>query len=325
MWGLNKLLDRSILFSFDRGGFNRHARKFNPEDLKVNLNHKICLLTGANSGLGFETAKTLSKMGATVILVCRNKKRGEAALKKIAGKARLELLDVSDLQAVATFVSNLKESRIDILIHNAGHLPDQREVTLQGHERVLATHVLGPFLLTRLLLPKLLQATQPKIIFVSSGGMYAQKLNLDNIQSIVPPYDGVRAYANAKRAQVLLAKLWSKKISPKTASFYCMHPGWANTSGVSRSLPRFWRIMKSRLRTPKEGADTMIWLAANPKLTEQTGEFWFDRQPAPTHLFPWTHETPGDRQRLWGYCHKHTQPFMILDTLQLEKQLGLFT
>src|SRR6478609_4309546 len=98
MWGLDKVLDKSILFSFDRTGFLRHQKHYDQNSLKVDLKNKVCLVTGANSGLGFETAKKLAKLGAQVILVCRNKEKGQKALEKIEGKARLEILDVSDLE-----------------------------------------------------------------------------------------------------------------------------------------------------------------------------------------------------------------------------------
>jgi len=320
MWTLDTILDRSIVFSFDRGGFLRHQRNFDSGSLKVDLRNKTCLITGANSGLGFETAKKLAKLGAQVILVCRNRSKGLETMAKIEGTVRLEILDVSDLKAIQQFVSDFEGSQLDILIHNAGVLPTAREETRQGNEMVFATHVLGPFLMTRLLLPKLLAAQSPRVIWVSSGGMYAQKLDLQNLQSVKSPYNGVTAYANAKRAQVILNELWAERFPSKEIVFNSMHPGWVDTPGVVKSLPRFWKVMKNRLRLPKEGADTIVWLAVCEKIAQETGKFWFDRCSVATHLFPWTRETKSEREQLWNIIEGLTSPFMHQDALKLESK-----
>jgi NAD(P)-dependent dehydrogenase (short-subunit alcohol dehydrogenase family) len=128
-------------------------------------------------------------------------------------------------------------------------------------------------------MPQLIAAKQARVIFVSSGGMYSQKLNLSNIQSVQSPYRGMTAYANTKRAQVILAEIFSERYSSKNIIFNSLHPGWVNTPGVKKSLPGFWKWMKNRLRRPAEGADTTIWLAACEKIQDQTGKFWFDVSP----------------------------------------------
>jgi NAD(P)-dependent dehydrogenase (short-subunit alcohol dehydrogenase family) len=119
------------------------------------------------------------------------------------------------------------------------------------------------------------------------------------------PYDGVAAYAMTKRGQVVLSEMWAEKLRPQGTCVAAMHPGWAKTPAVERSLPRFWQRMQNRLRTPAEGADTIVWLAVSPAAMRDTGCCWFDRRPVPTHFAWWTKEKPGERTRLWEMCRAH--------------------
>ena len=302
---LDAVLDRTILFSFDRSGFLRHAGRFSPGDLDVDLTGRVCVVTGANSGIGRAAATALAARGAEVWLVCRNRGRGQeavASIRKTTGNQRvhLEVVDVSHLAAVRAFVERFTPARVDVLIHNAGVLPATREETAEGVELTLATNVIGPFLLTHLLRTKLAAATGARVIFVSSGGMYAQRLSLDDLQWTQRPFDGVTAYAQTKRMQVILTELLAGRWARAGIAVHAMHPGWADTPSVRSSIPRFWQVMRKRLRTPEEGADTIVWLAVAPRLP--SGGFWFDRAPQPTHLLPFTAERPRDRVQLWRTC-----------------------
>jgi dehydrogenase/reductase SDR family protein 12 len=299
------VLDRTILFSFDRSGFLRHARDFRPADLEVDLAGRVCLVTGANSGIGRAAATSLAAHGAEVWLLCRDRGRGEeavASIRKATGNRRvhLEVVDVSHLGAVRAFVARFRPARVDVLIHNAGVLPATRQENAEGLELTLATNVIGPFLLTHLLRAKLAAAGSARVIFVSSGGMYAQKLSLDDLQWTRRPFDGVTAYAQTKRMQVILTELLARRWARAGFAVHAMHPGWADTPSVRSSIPRFWQAMRKRLRTPEQGADTLVWLAVAPSLP--SGRFWFDRTPQPTHLLPFTTEQPRDRARLWRTC-----------------------
>jgi NAD(P)-dependent dehydrogenase (short-subunit alcohol dehydrogenase family) len=305
--GCNALLDASILFSFDRSGYRRHARMFAPGDLDVDLTGRVCLVTGANSGIGFETSRALAERGATVWMLCRDQKRGDDALARIRRDTRskrvhLALLDVSDPGAVRRFARDFASPRVDVLVHNAGVLPPAREAAEDGHEMTLATHVLGPWRLTRALLPRLRASADARVVFVSSGGMYTQRLSLDDCEWRRRPYDGVAAYAQTKRMQVVLAELLAAELATSGITVSAMHPGWADTPAVRSSLPRFWSLMRHRLRTPAEGADTVIWLAASPAARARSGLFWFDRRPRSTHLLPWTRESDSDRAALRELC-----------------------
>jgi dehydrogenase/reductase SDR family protein 12 len=287
------LLDRTVVFSFDRNGFRRHRRRFRAEDVDVDLTGKTCLVTGANSGIGFAAARALAERGADLRLLCRNRDRGLAAVEAIGRRhVALEEVDLSDLSSIRAFVRRFRKRRVDVLVNNAGVLPDRAITTAGGLETTLATNLVGPFLLTELLLPKL---SGGRVITVSSGGMYTQKLD---VKGLVPkPFDGVTAYARTKRAQVVLTEVWAER-HPETA-FFSMHPGWADTPAVKTSIPRFWSLTRSILRTPDEGADTIVWLAVCPELASQSGRFFFDREAQPTVVLPGTREEPGERGRLW--------------------------
>ncbi len=305
LWG--RLADSSIYFSFDRTGFERHQRAFRPDDLAVDLTGKRCLVTGANSGLGRAAAHALAHLGAEVWLLCRSEERGKVAehdIREATGnpRVRLELLDLASRSSILAFADRLGETPVDVLVNNAGVLPDRRLETEDGWELTWATNVAGPFLLTSKLLPNLLGASGARVVNVSSGGMYSQQLDLRDIHWRNKSFDGVAAYAQTKRAEVILTELWAERFPDRDIVFNSMHPGWADTPGVSSSLPRFWRFTKNRLRNPRQGADTIIWLAACERIVGESGKFWFDRRPVSTHLLKRTRERSGDRQRLWDLC-----------------------
>jgi NAD(P)-dependent dehydrogenase (short-subunit alcohol dehydrogenase family) len=307
--GLALVLDPTIVLSFDRTGFQAHALGFDPDDLAVDLSGRRALISGANSGIGFESALGLADLGAEVVLMCRSRERGEKAAEEIQARTgsrrvSLECLDVSDLTAVREVGARLASGPVDVLIHNAGVLPDTRVETKDGLELTFATHVAGPHLLTRLLRPALERSDDARVIWVSSGGMYTRRLNLEDPQWKRRRYDGVIAYAETKRAQVVLAELWAEVLADTSVRVYSMHPGWADTPAVASSLPRFRRVMQALLRTPAEGADTVVWLAASRRAREWNGRFFFDRAPRRTHLLPGTHESATDRRKLWHLCEK---------------------
>ena len=142
------------------------------------------------------------------------------------------------------------------------------------------------------------------MVFVSSGGMYSEALRVDDLQWLRRSYDGVAAYAQVKRAQVVLTEQWAAR-EPAVA-FHAMHPGWADTPGVATALPAFYRLTRRFLRTPAEGADTIVWLAAVQPPPGPSGQFWLDRAPAPTPLLPGTADDPADRAALWTALEQAT-------------------
>jgi NAD(P)-dependent dehydrogenase (short-subunit alcohol dehydrogenase family)/peroxiredoxin len=303
------LADPTIVFSFDRNGFLIHSLSFDPDDLDVDLSERRCLVTGANSGIGYETALALADLGAEVVLLCRSQERGEDAATRIReqtgnGRVSVEQVDMSELASVRAAAARLATRPIDVLVHNAGVLPDERSLTSDGLELTFATHVVGPFLLTKLLRGALEKSDDARVIWVSSGGMYTRALEVDDPNWDEREYDGVAAYAETKRAQVVLAELFAEALRDSDVVVNAMHPGWADTPAVRSSLPRFHRITRWILRTPAEGADTVVWLAAAERARGWTGKFFFDRTPRRTQLLPFTREPQEARDALWQLCEQ---------------------
>lgn len=292
-------LEGTIAGSFTRVGFQvrRALADWTPLE-SYNLSGKTVLVTGATSGLGREAATTLAKLGAEVIVLGRNPERTADVAQAIG--ARAVVADLADLEAVRAVAAELTAELdgLDVLINNAGALTHEFQQTDAGLELTYQTHVVAPFLLTSLLLPLLQQRPGSRVITVSSGGMYTQKLDLATLDSDGTDYDGVTAYAKAKRAQVVLNRLWAAKY-PAGPEFHAMHPGWADTPGVVDSLPGFHRVMGRLLRTPEQGSDTMVWLAATPDPGAGSGSFWLDRRPRGTNYLPWTRTSLDDAKKLW--------------------------
>ena len=145
-------------------------------------------------------------------------------------------------------------------------------------------------------------APHGRVITMSSGGMYSQRLDVAGLQPHADDYDGVTAYARAKRAQVELTRLWDLHHGGSGVRFVAMHPGWVATSGLDSGLPGFARLVRPVLRTPAQGADTAVWLATSSPAALSDGRFWLDRRPRREHLVPWTHSPPAEPQRLWEWC-----------------------
>ena len=146
------------------------------------------------------------------------------------------------------------------------------------------------------------------MLTVSSGGMYSQRFELDRLDAPPENFDGVAAYARAKRAQVVLNREWASRVDPHEVVFHAMHPGWADTPGVRSSLPGFFRLTRPILRTPLQGIDTLVWLAQAPEVGQTSGRLWLDRRSRSEHKLPWTQSPDPDRDRrqLWDWCTGHT-------------------
>jgi dehydrogenase/reductase SDR family member 12 len=311
---LDALLDASIYWSFDASGYRRHERRFLPGDLALDLGGRSYLITGANGGIGLATARALAERGAEVHMACRDRERGLQAAQRVreqTGGARVHVveLDVSSLADVRRFAGSFTAARLDALVHNAGLIPSQRQLTPEGIELALATHVIGPFLLTRLLEPRLALAKPGRVIWVSSGGMYGARLSLEDLDWTGRPYAGVAAYAQTKRMQVVLAELLAERWDGREIVAHAMHPGWAETGGLQTQLPGFTRFMAGRLRSPAQGADTVAWLCAAQEPAASSGRFWFDRRAVRTHYLPFQRERASDRAALWKLCEQRSGSF----------------
>lgn len=290
----------AIARSFSRVGYRARERRFTATDLDVSLAGKTCVVSGANQGIGLAIARALAARDADVIALCRDERKGAVAVAELAelgtGQPRLECVDISSLASIRELLQRLECDRVHALVHNAGALFAERRDTAEGIEQTFALHVVGPEAITRGLLAPL-RAGAGRVIYVASGGMYSERLDVDALIDPPSPFDGVRAYARAKRAQVALAEMWAAR--EPGVSFYAMHPGWVDTAGVSTALPRFYRITRRWLRDTEQGADTAVWLAAAEHPAVTSGAFVFDREEAPRYLMPGTRETDEDRQQLW--------------------------
>jgi NAD(P)-dependent dehydrogenase (short-subunit alcohol dehydrogenase family) len=303
-------LEATVVLSFtDVGPIVRRRLDAWPPLSSSPMDGRVVAVTGAGSGLGLVTATQLAAVGASLRLLVRDPAKGgraAATIREQAPDAEISIVraDLSDLGSVRTAAETLAaEDRLDVLIHNAGTLHTKRRTSADGHEMTFATMVLGPHLLTRELLPLLTRTAAEhagaRVITVSSGGMYLQRLHLDDLDMEREPYRGTIAYARAKRAQVVLNERWARRTVGARIAFHAMHPGWAATPGIEASLPGFSRLIGRRLRTPLEGADTIAWLAAAPEVGEVTGRFWLDRRPRGTVRAPGTATSEADAEALW--------------------------
>ncbi len=298
---LDTVLDRTLLGGYGRPGLAVRRRLAGWPADPPRLDGKVVAVTGATAGLGMAAAVGFARLGAHVHLVGRDAGRTQAAVAELRAQVpeasvAAARCDVSDLTSLQAFTDGW-EGRLDVLVNNAGVLSPSRELTADGVELTFATNVLGPFVLI-----DQLAAAMPagsRIINVSSGGMYGQRLDAD-LQN--EDYAPVTAYARSKRAEVVLTEQWAERLRDSGVVVHAMHPGWADTPGIQGSLSTFAKVAKPILRTPEQGADTIVWLGAAPEAATVTGLFWHDRRARPTHLFGLNKESSADRDRLWEVC-----------------------
>ena len=300
---LDAALDRTVVLSYSRIGYVLRCRHFAPGDLR-RMDGQVALVTGASSGIGLAAAVGFAGLGATVWIVARDRERGERArdwLRQQSGSAAHELAvcDLSDLGSVRGLAASLRRSisRLDVLVHNAAVLTHEHRLSPDGIELTMATNVVGPHLLTHELEPLLRRGS--RVVNVSSGGMYSQRLKLVLLAHQASNTRGTALYAQSKRMLVILSELWADRLRERGVAVNAMHPGWVDTPGLDRSLPAFHRISRRLLRTPEQGADTIVWLGCSRLGGDSSGGFWFDRARRPTHYLPFTRETAAERDRLW--------------------------
>ncbi|NNE94563.1 MAG: SDR family NAD(P)-dependent oxidoreductase, partial [Acidimicrobiales bacterium] len=281
------------------------------------LNGQTVVITGGTSGIGEVGAEIMASLGANLVIVARDQAKADATVDRIkatTGNPNVSyvLADLGKQENVRAAAAELAERHqvIHTLIHNAGVLFPERRRAESGADLAIEIKVAAPFLLTGLLLPQLKAAKPGRVLTMSSGGMYTQPLSVSGLEMPDEDYGGAVQYALAKRAQVVLSEMWATRIDPTEIVFHSLHPGWVDTPGVSEALPTFSKVLGplQLLRSPREGADTMVWLAASDRALETTGEFWHDREVRPTHKIPTTKgsDTPERRKRLWEWCEAHT-------------------
>lgn len=302
---LDSVLD-ATLAGYTRLGYSLRRGDF--EDLP-SMEGATAVVTGATSGIGEAAAHRLAGLGAKVVVVGRDEAKITdtlAAIRRAGGEAAGERADLSLVGDVKALAGRLlaRFPRIDVLVNNVGVLLPERTVTREGVEATFATNLLGQFVLTGLLVPRLVESAPARIVNVTSGGMYAVRISSD-LESEFGEYDGRAAYARTKRGQVILTEIWADRLGDLGVIVHAMHPGWVDTAGVRSGIPLFHRLTKPLLRSADQGADTVVWLAASAEAGESTGLLWHDRRARPTHRLAKTRETEEERAALWLRLHRY--------------------
>lgn len=251
---------------------------------------KVCLITGATSGIGKATALGLARQGATVVIVARNQAKGEASLQEIrtvSGNPRVELLlaDLSAHASVRQLATTFGEqySDLHVLINNAGVFMLKRHVTVDGLEMTFAVNHLAPFLLNQLLLDQLKASAPARIVNVCSNAHTSGRIDLDNLQ-LVKGYNTWRAYAQSKLAMLLCSYELARRLEGTGITINCAHPGFVFTNmGMNNVGPRMQALAKSILSrlgsSPEKGAKTSLYLATSPDIEGINGKYFAKCRP----------------------------------------------
>jgi len=301
-------LEISVIGSFSRIGPAVRRRLFRWQDPPAGaLAGRTVLVTGPTSGLGLSVTREVAELGARTVLVGRSEERLIRLRDELAtlhGEDRFPVVvaDMGSLASVRDAVARILETepRLDVVIDNAGAIFPERIEGPDGIEATFALLVVGPFALVAGLRPLLERTAGSRVIAVTSGGMYTQRLDLDDLESRSGSYTGARAYAQAKRAQTALVRERARRFAGSDVSYSVMHPGWADTPGLAETLPGFYRLMRPLLRTPASGADTITWLATTPDPAATSGRLFLDRRPRPFDRLRSTRLSATDRRRLWN-------------------------
>ena len=246
------------------------------------LKNKVCIVTGSNSGIGKETALSLAEMGATVVMVVRSKERGEVARSEIVAESGndsvdlmiCDLLSMASIRSFATEFKN-KYNRLDVLVNNAGAVFNKRHVTDEGFEQALAVNYLAPFLLTHELLSVLKESSPSRVINLSSGLHKSAKLNLDDLQS-ESSYKSRKVYGSAKLMVIMYTYEMARRLKDTGVTINVVLPGFVatNLGGNTGSLASrvMFGMMKPFQLSPKEGAETSVYMASSPDVDGVTGK-----------------------------------------------------
>ena len=250
------------------------------------MSGKVILITGGTSGIGKATANALAAMGARVVVIGRDEERGERAVEEIrrdtGSEVSLMLADLAVQADIRRLAEEFRErhDRLDVLINNAGLVQSKRIETPDGIETQLAINHLAPFLLTNLLLDLLKASAPSRIVTVSSDAHRWAKLDLDDLQSR-KRYRGMQVYGTTKLANILFTRELAERLEGTGVTANVMHPGGVNTNfGNNQRGPMslLFRAFKPFMRTPEQGADTLIYLASSPEVEGMTGKYVADRK-----------------------------------------------
>jgi NAD(P)-dependent dehydrogenase (short-subunit alcohol dehydrogenase family) len=258
--------------------------------MTADLAGRTFMVTGANTGIGKETARALAGRGARVVLACRSEANGRRAAQEIAaetGNKALEVLslDLGDLASVRACAEAFLSTGepLHVLINNAG-LGGRRGMTASGFELMFGTNHVGPFLLTSLLLDRLRESAPARIVNVASAAHYsADGIDFEAVRKPTRTVTGMREYSVSKLANVLHAQALAGRLEGSGVTTYALHPG-VIASDIWRRVP--WPVrslMKLRMASPEQGARTSLYCATSPDLTQESGYYYDDcRRKRPT-------------------------------------------
>ena len=280
----SRLLDPIFPLAFGAPGFRLAARGFEPGDLDVDLTGRVCLVTGANAGIGRATAEALAARGATVHLLCRDRARGEEARADIAARTRapgavvLDVVDVADRAALRAYVAERAPPRVDVLVHNAGEYRTDRALTDDGFERMLAVGYLGPWLLTSLLRERL-AASAPARVVVTSGIYHRRgRLDLADMNFAVRAWDPMAANHQMQLARASFAMELARRFDGAGVTVNAVHPGAVRTHAQD-ALTGWQRALMDAVGSfvfvdPARGALPNLKLAGEAALAGVTGRYF---------------------------------------------------
>lgn len=254
---------------------------------EINMQGKVCLVTGSNSGIGKVTARELARMGATVVMLCRNRAKGEVAQAEIqaaTGNQHVTLI-VADLasqaeirRAAAEFLQQYNQ--LHVLIHNAGGINNTRKLTPDGLETTFAINHLAPFLLTELLLDTLKASAPARVINVSSAAHVSGKIDFEDLQG-ERRYSTWRAYGQSKLAMVLFTYELANQLKGSGVTVNALHPGVIASnfdSGLGSATRWGWRLFAPFMSNVEQGAQTTLYLATSPEVEGVTGKYFANRR-----------------------------------------------
>jgi NAD(P)-dependent dehydrogenase (short-subunit alcohol dehydrogenase family) len=273
---------------------------------------KTCLITGANSGIGKETALGLARMGARVVLVCRNQQKGQDALGDIqreTGSSRLDLLiaDMSSLGSVRALATQVHERypRLDVLINNAGAAVRYRTLSADGIEMTVAGNYLGPALLTCLLLDLMKSSAPSRIVNVSSDAHRSARLDLNDLQYERRKYKSIAAYSQSKLLMNAFTFELARRLEGTGVTANCLHPGVVATNIVPSNAPLAAKVifaaMKPFLLSSKRGAAVSLYLATSPDVAKMSGKYFVKSTPVDANPLS---RDPKIQAAIWQWTEK---------------------
>jgi NAD(P)-dependent dehydrogenase (short-subunit alcohol dehydrogenase family) len=275
----------------------------------MSMHGKVVVVTGANVGIGLETAVGVAEHGATTVLACRNQAKADAASKVVTQRTwnddvHVVTLDLADLASVRKAADDIlsRWGRLDVLVNNAGGTWTQRQHTAQGFEYTFGVNHLGHFYLTNLLLERLRTDTPARVVSVTSVGHHAAfgGMQFDDLQS-EKRYEGMEVYCRSKLANVLFIRELAKRLRGSDVTANAVHPGWVRSSfamdGDTTGFIGFgMRVIRPVQISPRRGAKTSIYLATSPDVAAKTGMYWVRSKPG--HMSRHAREDAA-AERLW--------------------------